>query len=196
MHLTTLPNRLWGQWIAIAATACLAVFVWEALSDEPPAADRPHRVPVALLDIAATFKQYRSFNEGMEEIKAEINAFEKEIQGELLEIQRLKGAGSAQGSGKTVEKISADLQAKVAAKKQAFLGDEAQLYFDSYERITEVVEQVADQRDIGVVFRYNSDPMNPADRASVLQGVNRAVIHSNVPDLTKDVVSLLNGRKL
>lgn len=198
MRDATLPRRSWSQWMILAATACLAVFVWEAVSDEPPAVDRPHRVPVALLDVAKAFKQYDEFNAGMNGIKAEVDAFEKEIRAEQAEIQRLAEAGSAQGSGKTAEelkKIQADLQAKIAAKRQRFLADEAQLYFDSYERISEVVEQIAGEREIGIVLRHNSEPLNPADRASVLQGVNRAVIHSNVPDLTKDVLAVLNGRK-
>ena len=198
MRHATLPMRTLSQWMILAVTACLAVFVWEAVSDEPPEADQPHRVPVALLDVAKAFKQYDEFNAGMIGIKAEVDAFDKEIRAEQSEIQRLGEAGSAQGSGKTAEeikKIQADLQAKIAAKKQRFLADEAQLYFDSYERISEVVGQIAAERDIGIVLRNNTDAINPADRNSVLQGVNRAVIHSNAPDLTKDVLAVLNGRK-
>lgn len=195
MRYFTGPNRSWSHWLVLAATACLAVFVWEAASDEPPAVASPPAVPVALLDVAKVFKEFRDFNAEMNRIKAEIEAFELEVRPARLEVKRLSGEGSAKGSDKSAEelkKLTADLQAKIAAKREAFIAEETRVYFDAYERVSEVVKRLAAERDIGVVFRHNFEPMKRDDRASVLQGVNRAVVHATAPDLTADVLAALN----
>jgi hypothetical protein len=43
------------------------------------------------------------------------------------------------------------------------------------------------------VIRHTSDPLNPSDRSSVLQAVNRPVVYWNVPDLTADIVAALDN---
>jgi Skp family chaperone for outer membrane proteins len=195
MRFFTQPNRLWSHWLILAATACLAVFVWKAASDEPPAAARQPAVPIALLDVAKVFKEFRAFNAEMNRIKAEIDEFEQEVRASQVEINRLGKESSADGSGKSAEdvaKLATDLQAKVTAKRVFFLAEEAQVYFDAYNRIEEQTKRLASERDIGVVLRSQFEPMNPADRESVLKGVNRVVIHSTAPDLTADVLAALN----
>lgn len=191
-------RRSWTQWTLMALAACLAIFVWEALSDEPPAADRPHKVPIAVVDIARVYKEHREFNAQMLEVKGQIEDFEKEVRKKQAEIQALTPAdpGSAQTSGTDAEqasKLSAALQAEVAAKRAEFLNIEARIYFEIYQAIERQTTQICRERDIGIVVRMNGDKMNPADRASVLQGVNRAVVYVNVPDLTDDLLKAFNG---
>ena len=55
-----------------------------------------------------------------------------------------------------------------------------------------MVQRICREREIGVVIRYTSDPMDTKDRSSVLQAVNRPVVYSAVPDLTADVIAALN----
>ena len=193
-------GRTWTQWIVMALSACLAVFVWEAVSDEPPPADRPHKVPVAIVDIAKVFKEHKEFNAQMLEIKAQIEDFEKEVRTKQAEIKALvpSEGGSAVPSGSDADKagkLSAALQAEVAAKRATFLGEEAKIYFEIYKAIEKETGQICRDRDIGLVLRYNGDAMNPADRASVLQGVNRSVIYKDVPDLTDDLLAVFNTPK-
>jgi Skp family chaperone for outer membrane proteins len=196
MRFFTQPNRLWSHWLILSATASLAVFVWEGFSDEPPASGvRQHEIPIAFVDIAEVFKKFRDFNAEMNRIKVEIGEFEREVRASQSDIKRLADEGSSEGSGKSaeeLEKLSADLAAKIGAKRQEFLADESRVYFDAYERVAKVVERLAAERDIGVVFRQSREPMKRDDRESVLKGVNRAVIHSTVPDLTDDVLADLN----
>jgi hypothetical protein len=193
-------QRSWVRWITTALAVCLGIFVWEALSDEPPATDRPHKIPVAIIDIAKVFKDHREFNEKMLVIKGQIEAFEKEVRARAAEVEALrpKEPGAAPPSEEDIAK-AAKLQemitADVAAHRQAFLADEARIYFEIYTAIEKTVQQVSRDRDIGVVFRFSSEFMNPGDRASVLQGVNRSVVYSDVPDLTRDVLAVANGTK-
>jgi hypothetical protein len=175
----------------------LAVVSWEAFCDEPPASDKPHRVPVAVLDVAKVFKQSRDFNDEMNRIKREIEEFEKTIRAKQAEIEKLtpKQDVSAQADGLDALKLAqlnALMQVEIAAKRADFLKVEAQAYFKCYQEIEKLVAAKSRERDIGVVLRFNSDEMNPADRNSVLQGVNRAIVYSAIPDLTDEVIKSLN----
>jgi Skp family chaperone for outer membrane proteins len=192
-------RRSWTQWTLMALVACLAIFVWEAVSDEPPPADRPHKVPVAVLDVGRAFKEGKAYNDKIENVKDEIEAFEREVRRKQLE---LTAAGplprdttpSSGVDGERVEEAN-KLQADVVLKKQEFLNKEAKIYFDCYKSIEDAVQRVARERDIGVVIRHNAEGMDPANRASVLREVNRTVVYAAVPDITNDVLTELNGPK-
>lgn len=185
-------GRMWSQWIAVALIACLAVFVWEALSDEPTPPDQPHRVPVAVIEIARVFKDHRRFNERMAGIKAAIEVFERDVQSRKEEIAAIKIDQAEKAA-----RLEAELTDEIALKRKEFLTQEAHLYFETYTEIEACAAKVCDERDIGLLLRYSGDEINKDDRASVLQGVNRAVVHRRVPDLTSDVLGIANSaRKL
>jgi Skp family chaperone for outer membrane proteins len=195
-------QRLWTQWIVTALAVCLGIFVWEAVSDEPPTADRAHRVPVALLDVPKIFKSYNAFNARMTQIKGEIELYEKEVDKKRADIEALrpKKDGSGLDSGANVgedviAKLQTALQTEVTLKRKFFLDAEALAYAETYASIEKAVEEIAKARDIGVVLRFQSEKMDAADRASVLQGVNRAVVYSDVPDLTNDLLTALNRQE-
>ncbi len=185
------------QWIVLAAVACLAVFAWEAVSDEPPT-DQPSRLPVGLIDVARVFKEDRAFIGKMAELKMRVEEFEKQVRDQQAEIARLAPKDSAGGSGEASDNakraavLQTALTAEIAAKRQGFLAEEAVIYHESYQLVELAVERVCRAREIDLVLRVNGDKMNPADRASVLQGVNRAIVYSRVPDVTTDVLKVLN----
>lgn len=193
----SLARTQWKQWVLMAAGCCLAVFVWEAVSDEP-ASPAPPRLPVGLVDVAKVFKDDLTFNGKMQNIKGRIEEFERYVRDRQAEIAKLVPAGSSDGSGEASEAakraaaLDAAIKAEIGVKRQAFLAEEAVVYHERYQAIERAVKQVCAEREIDLVLRYNSDKMDPTDRASVLQGVNRAVIHSRVPDLTSDVLKVLN----
>jgi Skp family chaperone for outer membrane proteins len=187
--------------LLVVFSICLGGAAWHAMSEERPAAGAPHGIPVALVDIAKVFKQAREFNAQMNRMKVEIETFDRDIRGRQADIEKLRPrtTGSAPSSGEETEraaKLTADLQAEINAKRQVFLAEEARVYADTYKAIQDVVDRICRTRDVGVLLRYTSDPIDPADRNSVLQGVNRPVVYSAVPDLTKDIVAALNGNKL
>jgi len=194
-------SKLCSPAMFVLMTAALAALSWKVYSDEPPAADKPHRVPVAVLDIARVFKQGRDFNAEMSRIKTEIEVFEREVDVRKAEILKLvpMDAGSAPPSGADTAKATElrnKLEADIAAKRKGFLAEEALVYFKFYSQIEKTVADLAKARDIGTVVRVNGDAMDPTDRASVLQGVNRAVIYNAAPDLTADLLRVLNAPKL
>jgi len=54
------------------------------------------------------------------------------------------------------------------------------------------VQRICRERDIGLVIRATTEQIDPKDRGSVLQAVNRPVVYSAAPDLTADVIAALN----
>ena len=55
----------------------------------------------------------------------------------------------------------------------------------------------ADQAGIDLVLRYNGEKINPEDRASVLQGVNRALVyHRGDLDITNEILDRLNRQRV
>jgi Skp family chaperone for outer membrane proteins len=189
-----------GRWtpVLLAVVICLvAPLSWRAFSDEPAAADKPHRVPLAVLDVAKVFQEGKQFNAQMGEIKRQIEAFETEIRGRQADMLKLaQNSGSSPSSDSNsaqLDEQSKKLQADVAAKKAEFLQAEARVYFEQYQRIGKVVAQLAQTRGIGTVLRTNGDKMDGNDRNSVLQGVNRAIVYNVAPDLTAEVIATLNA---
>jgi Skp family chaperone for outer membrane proteins len=185
-------------WLLMAMSGLAAVFAWEAFCDEPPAAEKTHRIPLAVIDVAKVFKGSRGFAAEMHALKREVELFEAEVRGRQAEIDKIypsENGSSPPSSADTVKaaELKQKLQQDVTAKRQEFMQAEAKVYANYYERVEKLVAETAKQRDIGTVFRYASDKMDPADRNSVLQSVNRAVIYNDAPDLTDPIIAALNA---
>ncbi|MDX1947758.1 MAG: OmpH family outer membrane protein [Pirellulaceae bacterium] len=194
-------GRSWTKFVFLTAVACGALVALDAISDDQPANERTPRVPVAVIDVARVFKEDREFQRKLDKVKAEIAEFEGKVSTLHAKIKEMqpKNEGSDLPSGEQAERqlkaaqLQAALTAEITVRKQAFLLDESHIYYDRYQALEAAVEKVARERDVALVMRHNSEPMNPGDRSSVLQGVNRAIIYSRVPDLTVEVIKALNG---
>jgi hypothetical protein len=86
------------------------------------------------------------------------------------------------------------LQVKIGLERKNFLEREARVYYHIYKEIESSVTTFATRANIGLVLRFNSEDMKEDDRASVLQGVNRAVVFHQGLDITKWIIEDLNRR--
>ena len=183
----------WRPVLLVVVTALLTSLSWQALSDEPPAADKPHRVPVAIVDVAKVVNGGRDFQAEMDRIKLQIKEFEQQARDKQREIVKRLAEGEVDAD--KAGELTKQLEVEATLKKQEFLTAEARAYFRVYERVEKSVAQIARQRDIGLVLRYSGDAMKPDDRESVLRGINRSVVYSAVPDISDEVIASLNGEK-
>ena len=65
-----------------------------------------------------------------------------------------------------------------------------------HERDAEIVKEVeyfAQRQGIDLVVRFNSGQIDPQDRKSVLEGVNRAVVFQQRLNITGHILNRLNG---
>ncbi len=175
----------------------------------PPAAARPAApaaspagTNVAVIDIALIFKHHDRFNAAMGDIKKDIEQFEAYVRDEQRKLKaradELQGYNATSPEYKTKEgelaRTQSELQVEIGLKRKDFLEQEARVYYRVYQEIEQSVGVFAQRFRIGLVLRFNSDDMDENDRASVLQGVNRAVVwHGNL-DITPQIITDLNRR--
>lgn len=155
---------------------------------------------VAVLDLARVFKSHPRFKREMDAIKADIEAFEKDVnrQRENLmaqgqDLPRL-GPGSPEykrTEAELAQRVS-DLQVSAKLKQREILDREARVYYDTYVEVTKLVSRIADQYGISLVMRYDSDEINRDDRSEVLKGINRDVVFQRNRDLTQLVIDSFN----
>ena len=114
------------------------------------------------------------------------------------EIDKLKqfaqGSPSYKQQEERVATMQSQLQVKVNLQKRDFMEKEAKIYHQVYQEIQREVAYFGQRHGIGLVLRYNSTPIDPNDRQSVLAGVNKAVVFQNNIDITFDILDRLNPR--
>jgi Skp family chaperone for outer membrane proteins len=165
-----------------------------------PAAASSGGIQVAVIDVAYVFKNYERFNQQLEAIKREIEAFENDLRkqqqafGDLAE--QLKQYTPESPEYKRIDAEATrkriNLQADAAMKKKQILEKEAKSYYDAYQIIQGAVKSLAERYNIGLVLRFDREEMTPSNRASVLKGVNRAVVYQRNLDITDLVLETIN----
>ena len=167
----------------------------------PPPAAAPSGTSVVVIDVAYIFKNHGRFNARMNDIKKDVEAFDAQIRTEQQNLQTkmegLKSFGPSSPEYRNLEvecaRADADLRVKAGLKKKEFLEREARVYYDVYKEIEATVKVFCQQYRIGLVLRFNGDDMKPDDRASVLNGVNKAVVFQQNLDITEHILVKLNG---
>ncbi len=155
---------------------------------------------VAVVDISYIFKNHAGFKATMEDMKKEVQAYEEELRARHQALQKEKDQLSQFRPGspdyERLERALAEkvgkLQIDTQMKKKEFLQRESKVYFQVYQEVSAAVRDFAEQKRIDLVLRYNGDQIDPDDRASVLQGVNRALVYHRNLDITREILDRLN----
>jgi Skp family chaperone for outer membrane proteins len=204
--------RLTFQPAAIAAIlAALCSLSATAYGQNPPAAGvgrpaaaapAPTGTNVAVIDVALIFKHHDRFNGQMADIKRDIEQFEAYVRDQQktmkAKAEELPNYNATSPEYKSREadlaRQQSELQVKIGLERKNFLEREARVYYHIYKEIEKSVATFATRAPIGLVLRFNSDDMKEDDRASVLQGVNRAVVFHAGLDITPYIIADLNRR--
>ena len=184
--------------IYLAACTFLLTGILPTLSH---AQEAPRFSRVAVIDISEVFKNHKRFKAKMDEIKNEIEAFDKvlrdkrkQINNLITELQEYKPGSKAYEEGeKRSAKMQAELQVEMQLKRKSILNREADVYDKAYREVLDQVAQFSQRHSIDLVMRFDSKPIDPTKRDSVLKGVNRAVVYQNRMDITKFIVDNLNS---
>ena len=151
---------------------------------------------IALVDVAKVFKAHTRFNASLEQMKKDAEMFQTMMRTEqnklAAEAELLKQANPNDPDFKAKEteisKKLAELQVTQSQKGRDISEKEARLYFDTY---VEVTQQIANYAD-----RFNSAPIDAADRKSVIEGVNREIVFQEGRDITDQVIATINGTQI
>ncbi len=156
---------------------------------------------VAVLDVAKVFKENQAFDSKMKAIKAEADSLKGQIvqQQESIKSRAQQLTEYEVGSAErnkfeaTLEQEQAALRTKARQAEADLLNREARVYYETYERMRGVVGNLASQHGISLVLRFDSEEIDPNNRAEVIKGVNRAVVYHRRLDLTAMVSKEMNG---
>jgi Skp family chaperone for outer membrane proteins len=155
---------------------------------------------VVVIDVSYIFKNHIRFKEAQDGMKKEVEQYEETIRLERDNItkmaEQLKSYQPDSIDYKKLEEAIAEktskLQLDTARTRKDFLTREAKLYYDTYQEVSNHVASFARQNNISLVLRFSSDPIEPDDRNSVLQGINRAVVYQNQLNITGHILKLIN----
>ncbi len=178
--------------VALGLTICLSNSVVHA--------QQGNGVNVALIDISAIFKGHTGFKSKTDALKEEVKGFENTVNerrkalGQDSEKLSTYKPGTAQHTSleKELANKLADLQVEADLKRKEVLEREAKIYYSTYEDVQNAVQSFARQHRIGLVLRYDSEKIDMTDRASVLRGVNRAIVFQDRIDITSEILRMVN----
>lgn len=193
-------SSLTAAFVTVASTLCIGNVTAQQPAAATAATQQASAGRVAVIDMARVFKFHTRFNADMEAIKAEVAAFEKELndQRKSLIAQRdslssfKPGTPEYKRTEEAMARSASDLQVKAELKRKDILDREAKLYHGAYKEIVASVTELAQRYGITLVLRYESEAIDPQDRGSVLKGVNREVVFQRNLDLTSHVLDHVN----
>jgi Skp family chaperone for outer membrane proteins len=172
----------------------------QAQAPQGPVAQRPVGTSVAVIDINYVFKKFHRFKSQLSDITADAKAFEAWLGEERNRLakqgEKLKEfhAGSApyKQLEEDIAEAQANLQVKMQMKRKELVEGEARVYYNAYTEIVDQVAQVAERYGIQLVLRFNGEQIDPQKRETVVQGVNRTVVHQRNLNITDMVLERLN----
>jgi Skp family chaperone for outer membrane proteins len=155
---------------------------------------------VAVVDISYIFKNHARFKAAMEGMKKEMDNIEAQLKAKREEIAKLESKRNSYNLGtpeykqldEQLAKEMADFNLDMTRLRKDFLDREAKEYYKTYQEVVDAVGVYATQRNIGLVIRFNADPVDPNRREDVLREINKPVVFQNRIDITGEVLRSLN----
>jgi Skp family chaperone for outer membrane proteins len=166
----------------------------------PSSAPAPAGTNVAVLDINEVFEKNIKFKAAMDEIRDDIKGYEASVVEKRKQASAMNeklaeyqpGSQEYKSLETQLAQMAADMQVDMAMKKREFMEREAKLYYSAYMDTLQQVGDFASRYNISLVLRFNGEEIDPKERGSVLQGVNRAVVYQRNLNITDQIVQELN----
>jgi Skp family chaperone for outer membrane proteins len=155
---------------------------------------------MAVVDISYIFKNHLRFKNAMEAMKGEMQGIETELKADREKIAALENQrGTLQAGSADYKKIDeevarqmAEFNLKMGRLRKDFLEREAKVYYQTYLEVVDAIKYYAQRQNIGLVLRFNGDPIDPNRREDVLREINKPVVVQDQIDITGDILVLLN----
>jgi Skp family chaperone for outer membrane proteins len=155
---------------------------------------------VAVVDISYIFKKHERFKSTMDNMKKEMDGIEGELKADREKIAQEEQQRNTYNAGSNEykqldEKIAremADFNLKMGKLRKDFLERESKVYYDTYLEVVRAVQYYAKRQNIGLVLRFNGEPVDPNRRDDVLREINKPVVVQDQIDITPDIIALLN----
>lgn len=152
---------------------------------------------VCVVDVAEVFRSHSGFNQSIENLKQQAEQYKIQLQqqGEMLRSrsEQLKELEIGSPEYKQLEsdlaQSSAQLEVERRTKTREFVQYEAQLHYDTYLQVTQVIASICEQRGYRLAMRIDGTAIDPSNPDSIMQHVNENVIfHSPMHNITQEVI--------
>jgi len=179
-----------------------------AQAQAPPFAQSGNaaRHGIGVVDISFIFKNYPQFTQQIETLKREMEAADGALKGDRDKIVAMEEQRNALKPGsvefKQLDEQLAQQKAAFSIKqgtvRRDFLEREAQIYYQTYSKVSEAVATYSKQNNVGLVLRFNGDDIDASQREDVMRAIMQPIVYQNSVDITPDVLWLLgvDARKL
>jgi Skp family chaperone for outer membrane proteins len=165
-----------------------------------PAGANASKYSIAVVDISYIFKKHERFKATMDQMKKEMESIETELKADREKIasqeqERNKynvGSAEYKKMDDDIAKQMAEFNLKMGRLRKDFLEREAKVYYQTYLEVVDAVTYYSQQHHIGLVLRFNGEPVDPARRDDVLREINKPVVLQDHIDITPDVLALIN----
>ncbi len=199
--MRTLLNRqvsILSLCVAAALSAC-AASATHAQAPNPAGANAP-KFGVAVVDIPYVFKNYDRFKATSEGMKKEMETIDADVKAERANIAKTEqlrntfnqGTAEYKKHDEELARMMAEFQLKTSKLQKDFMERQAKLYYQTYLEVVKAVNMYATSHNIGMVIRFNGEPVDPNRREDVMRDINKQVVYQNGIDITPDVLTLLN----
>ncbi|MCA9248402.1 MAG: OmpH family outer membrane protein [Planctomycetales bacterium] len=189
--------------VALVASLLLGSFATpEAKSQQPgqsPSANAA-RFGIGVVDISYIFENHLRFKAMMDQMKEDVKATEEELRKEREQIglqdEKLKQFTPGSPDYKRFEEQQAEVKArfnlKAAKQRKDFLEREAKIYYQTYLEVNDAIKLYAQSKGLGLVLRFNGDPIDANKREDVLRAINKPVVYQGGIDITPDILAGVN----
>lgn len=188
--------------LSAAAAALTIGFLCPTVRAQAPnaAGANASKYGIAVVDISYIFKQHTRFRATMDSMKKEMETIEAELKADREKIAQSEqqrntyNVGSAEYKqlDEEVARMMAEFNLKMGRLRKDFLEREAKVYYQTYLEVVDAVNYYAKRQNIGLVLRFNGEPVDQNRREDVLREINKPVVAHDQIDITPDVILLLN----
>lgn len=187
--------------LSAIVTGCIVVPASQASAQGVSPGANASRFGTAVVDINYIFKNYSRFTTSLEGLKTQMKTIDDQLKRERADIaakeeergQYKVGSADYKRVDEEIARKTADFQLKTNRIRKEFLEKEAKVYYETYQEVSKAVKYYAQQHNIGLVLRFNGDPIDPNVREQILKAIMvKTVVYQNNIDITPDVLALLN----
>jgi len=185
-----------------ALTAAIAVATVAPLNAQAPnqAGANASKYGIAVVDISYIFKKHDRFNAQREAMKKEMETIEAELKADRETIAKQEqqrnqynpGAPEYKQLDEQIARKMADFNLKMGKLRKEFLERESKVYYQTYLEVVDAITQYAQRQNIGLVLRFNGEPVDANNRDNVLREINKPIVVQDRVDITPDIIMMVN----
>jgi Skp family chaperone for outer membrane proteins len=165
-----------------------------------PAGANASKYNIAVVDISYIFKKHARFTATMESMKKEMEGIEADLKADRQKIAEQEqqrnqfnvGTAEYKQLDEEIARKMAEFNLKMGKLRKDFLERESKVYYQTYLEVVDAVKYYAQRQNIGLVLRFNGEPVDANRRDDVLREINKPVVIQDKIDITPDVLALLN----